>query len=192
MKVSQSALFLSTSLSRLQTGLSRWCLASSQAQRSKTPEETAIVSSQVERALREVGRGTATSLAALGLAATVTLFTAPVQAQVSFLTAPTYDTGDSPLSITFGDLDGDGDLDLAVTNSSDYPDFNGTVSVLKNNGNGTFATPQIFAVGDSPRSITFGDLDGDGDLDLATANYRSDSVSVLKNNGNGTFATAQT
>ncbi|MBC8123408.1 MAG: VCBS repeat-containing protein, partial [Gemmatimonadaceae bacterium] len=62
---------------------------------------------------------------------------------------------------------------------------------LKNNGNGTFAAPQNFVAGDAPRSITVGDLDGDGALDLATANGNSDNVSVLKNNGNGTFAAAQ-
>ena len=42
----------------------------------------------------------------------------------------------------------------------------------------------------SPRSVFAADLDGDGDQDLAVANYGSNNVSVLKNNGDGTFASA--
>jgi hypothetical protein len=38
-----------------------------------------------------------------------------------------------------------------------------------------------YAVGDAPRAVFASDLDGDGDLDLATANYSSNSVSVLLN-----------
>jgi hypothetical protein len=38
-----------------------------------------------------------------------------------------------------------------------------------------------FTVGYNPHSVTTGDLDGDGDLDLAVANEYSDTVSVLMN-----------
>jgi hypothetical protein len=62
------------------------------------------------------------------------------------------------------------------------------VSVLLNNGDGTFAAKVGYAVRDYPRSVAVGDLDGDGKPDLATANYWDDSVSVLLNNGDGTFA----
>ncbi|TAK05657.1 VCBS repeat-containing protein [Patescibacteria group bacterium] len=64
------------------------------------------------------------------------------------------------------------------------------VSVLLNNGDGTFASPVNYAVGTHPPSVFTADLDGDGDRDLVTANYDSDNVSVLLNNGNGTFAAA--
>ncbi|MBC8121893.1 MAG: VCBS repeat-containing protein, partial [Gemmatimonadaceae bacterium] len=145
-------------MSHVQASLGWWCLVSGQSQRGKTSEQiTGIVPSQVGRALKEVGRGTATSLAALGLAATVGLWAVPVHSQVSFITAPTYALGDSPQSIATGDLDGDGDLDLAVGTGNN-------VSVLKNNGNGTFAAPQTFAGGGG--SLLVGDLDGDSDLDL--------------------------
>ncbi|MBC8123835.1 MAG: VCBS repeat-containing protein, partial [Gemmatimonadaceae bacterium] len=122
-----------------------------------------------------------TSLAALGLAVIVALSTPPVQAQVSFLTTQTFAAGDFPFSITVGDLDGDGDLDLTTANSSSSYPYPSSVSVLKNNGNATFAALQYFAVGDYPSSITVGDLDKDGDLDLAAANYFSDNVTVLQN-----------
>lgn len=46
-------------------------------------------------------------------------------------------------------------------------------------GNGTSAGHMIYGVGSLPPSVT--DLDGDGDLDLATANYFGGNVSVLLN-----------
>jgi hypothetical protein len=74
-------------------------------------------------------------------------------------------------------------MDLAVANNN-----SDNVSVLLNNGNGTFATKVDYGAGDTPRSVFSSDLDGDGDMDLVVANYNSDNVSVLLNNGDGTFA----
>ncbi|MHC4732817.1 MAG: hypothetical protein ACYS6Z_19805, partial [Planctomycetota bacterium] len=45
-----------------------------------------------------------------------------------------------------------------------------------------------YGVGDGPRSVAVGDLDGDFDLDLAVANEHAYHVSVLLNDGDGTFA----
>jgi hypothetical protein len=44
--------------------------------------------------------------------------------------------------------------------------------------------------GTAPRDVVAGDFDGDGDLDVATANETSDDVSVLLGNGNGTLGSA--
>lgn len=51
------------------------------------------------------------------------------------------------------------------------------------------AAPRLFAmpVGDLPRSIVSADFNGDGHVDLATANEDSDDVSVLLGLGDGTF-----
>lgn len=54
-----------------------------------------------------------------------------------------------------------------------------------------FPSPARFTVGNAPRDITRADLDGDGVIDLATANEFSDDVSVLVGNGDGTFQPAQ-
>lgn len=49
-----------------------------------------------------------------------------------------------------------------------------------------------FAVGREPESVVVADLNQDGNLDLATANSRSDNVSVLLSNGDGTFQAQRT
>src|SRR4030065_721925 len=94
-----------------------------------------------------------------------------------------YATGVFPFSVFASDLDGDVDLDLVTANL-----FSDSVSILKNNGDGTFAAKVDYATGTVPYSVFAADLDGDGDFDLAVANLGSNTVSVLKNNGDGTFA----
>jgi FG-GAP-like repeat len=87
-------------------------------------------------------------------------------------------------SVVVRDLNGDRKPDLAVTHTG----FPGTVSVLMNAGNGTFAASVSYVVGQFPRSLDSGDLDGDGDIDLAVADFGSGNVSALLNHGDGTFA----
>jgi len=94
-----------------------------------------------------------------------------------------YTAGDGPHSVFSSDLDGDGDMDLAVAN-----EYSNNVSVLLNNGDGTFSAKTEYTAGDSPYSVFSSDLDGDGDMDLAVANGGSGNVSVLLNDGDGTFS----
>lgn len=80
-------------------------------------------------------------------------------------------------SVTVGDIDADGDLDLLTANS----DPRNTVTVHLNEG-GTFSeNSQEVIVGSDPRSVATGDVDNDGDLDFITANYLSGNVSVRLN-----------
>ena len=98
---------------------------------------------------------------------------------VSFASKQDFTTGSNPYSVSIGDVDGDGKPDLAVANSN-----SNSVSVFRNTGtSGTvsFAAKQDFTTGSGPRSVSIGDLDGDGKPDLAVANSNSNSVSVLKN-----------
>lgn len=92
-------------------------------------------------------------------------------------------TGSAPRALAATDLNGDGRIDLAVANED-----SGTVSVLRNKGDGTFAAKVDHGTGSGPRSIAASDLDGDGSPDLVVANGDSDTVSVLFNQGDGTFA----
>ncbi len=48
----------------------------------------------------------------------------------------------------------------------------------------------VFA-GTAPHFVAVGDFNNDGNLDLVSANYDSNSVSILLGNGNGTFQAAQ-
>ena len=47
----------------------------------------------------------------------------------------------------------------------------------------SFAAKADFTTGTSPRSVSIGDLDGDGKADLAVANQVSNTVSVFRNTG---------
>lgn len=57
-------------------------------------------------------------------------------------------------------------------------------------GFAAFDASGSYGVGSNPRSVFAADLDGDGDGDLAVANYGSQTVSVLFNDGDGAFAAA--
>jgi len=98
------------------------------------------------------------------------------------LGAPTYAAGSGPRAAVGGDFNRDGVLDLAVANQAD-----GTVSVLRGNGNGTFRPALTFAAGRDPRSVAVGDFNGDGKPDLAVVNSAPSTVSVLVGNGDGIF-----
>jgi hypothetical protein len=96
----------------------------------------------------------------------------------------TYDVGSLPDSVTVGDVNGDGKLDLAVANRG-----SNTVSILLGNGDGTFRAAVNYSV-NNPQSLAIGDFDRDGRLDLAVAKGSSNGVSILLGNGDGTFQTA--
>ena len=109
----------------------------------------------------------------------------PAEADSLFYPAVNYDTGDRPYSVAIGDLNGDGDPDLAVANR-----WNNNVSVLLGNGDGSFQSALNYGAGSEPFTVAIGDLNGDGDPDLAVANVVSNNVSVLLGNGDGSFQSA--
>jgi len=87
----------------------------------------------------------------------------------------TYPAVGEPGGLTIGDFDGDGNLDLAVSNvESD------SISVLTGSeGDGTFDPAVHFVVGISPDSAAAADFDGNGTADLAVA--IDGNVSILLN-----------
>ena len=89
-------------------------------------------------------------------------------------------------SVAVADVNGDGKLDLVVTN-----DGSSNVSVLLGNGDGTFkAAVSYNSGGQGAGSVEVADVNGDSKLDLVVANDGSSNVSVLLGNGDGTFQAA--
>jgi hypothetical protein len=94
-------------------------------------------------------------------------------------------TASSPpvVSMTSGDYDGDGSLDLVVSSGN-----SGFLFVYPGFGDGTFGAPSAFIAGSALYGVTTGDFDADGNLDLAVGS--GDSASVLLGNGSGGFEAA--
>jgi subtilisin-like proprotein convertase family protein len=101
---------------------------------------------------------------------------------------------DHTRSVAWGDVDGDGDLDLAVGNSGAYDGdcdcYLGEVNKVYLNEEGILQTTATWTSNDSDptMSMAWGDVDGDGDLDLAVGN--SGSANKLYLNQNGTLQRA--
>jgi len=115
---------------------------------------------------------------------TGTLSTTTLEGWAVVWSAPT--TDDFTQSVSWGDFDNDGDLDLAVAN------WTGTQNnhVYRNDGGGVFTVVWVAAeTGEESGSITWGDYDNDGDLDLAVGNTSSSKPNrVYRNNGDETFS----
>ncbi|MFQ5716266.1 MAG: FG-GAP repeat domain-containing protein, partial [Nitrospinales bacterium] len=95
------------------------------------------------------------------------------QGAPTFFAAPVdYPAGIFPFDITSADFNGDGKPDLATVNNA-----SNDVSVLLNKGDGMFLAAVNTGLGvrfgvvqPEPEGIAAGDFDGDGDVDLVTAN----------------------
>ncbi len=76
-------------------------------------------------------------------------------------------TENYPWSVKVADLDGDGDMDLAVTHWFGLGSASENALIYLNNGDGTFVTPQSYALGGDSTALILGDFNGDAALDLA-------------------------
>lgn len=104
-----------------------------------------------------------------------------LSAQTTFSTA-NLGVGIEPEGLALFDLEGDGDLDLAVT--VDAPD---RIEIYSNNaGAFTFSSSILAPQSSSPHSLVAADFDRDGDRDLAVSLQDLNQVHVHANQG-GTF-----
>jgi hypothetical protein len=96
-------------------------------------------------------------------------------------------------SLVVADFNGDGKLDLALTNY-----YKNSVLVLLGNGDGTFQPAVSYATSPGPDSVLAADFNGDGKLDLVVASGyvppslglgsgQVSQMSILLGNGDGTF-----
>jgi len=107
--------------------------------------------------------------------------TTPGAAAPAFSSASNYTVGTAPSSVTFCDLNGDGKADLAIGNET-----TNNVSVFMNllslgASPISFSANTDFTTGTFPRTVKFGDLNGDGKPDMAVANSVSATISVFLN-----------
>ena len=126
------------------------------------------------------------TLVLISLAMFAVLAPAANAAPYQFAPAVAYGVGTVPNDIARADLDGDTDLDLATPNRGST-----NVSVLLNEGDGTFGAPTTFDAGDTGVEMVLKRLDADATLDLVSANSGSHDVSVLLGNGDGSLQDRQ-
>lgn len=91
-------------------------------------------------------------------------------------------TGNQPSAVASADLNGDGRLDLVVTNQAAN-----SVSVILSKSDGTFAGHTDYRVGAGPVAVAVGDLNGDQVPDIAVVNGNDNTVSILLGLGKGVF-----
>jgi hypothetical protein len=96
------------------------------------------------------------------------------------------------LGVVAGDYDGDGDADVCVANDS-MPNL-----LFQNDGRGHFNETALFAGvayntdgrAQAGMGVDFGDLDGDGNLDVFVTTFSHDTNTAYRNLAHGVFADA--
>lgn len=112
----------------------------------------------------------------LHLTLTTLLVVGSLAAQTTFANANHLAAGPAPSAVAQGDLDSDGDRDLALT----HPAAN-VVTVNRNVGAGAVWAPGAlfaYAAGSSPSELTIDQLDGVGRVDIAVALTGANIVAV--------------
>jgi hypothetical protein len=120
---------------------------------------------------------------------TVNVVTVDAQGDFTLLPPQSFDDIIQMSSIAVTDLNGDGIPDVIISDGSGSA---AGVRVLLNDGHGKLGAdlsyPSEANAGLGPVSVIAADINGDGKMDLVTANGRDGSISVLLGNGDGTFA----
>lgn len=125
-----------------------------------------------------------------GMATSATQFTVPVPAQ-PFVPVSTDWTPLAYGSATWGDYDNDRDLDLLLTG---LDGANPVTRLHRNDGSGVFSEVQIGLPGIYDGAVAWGDMDNDGDLDLALSGTQllngtpAGFTGLYENQGSGVFA----
>ncbi len=121
----------------------------------------------------------------LALVAVAVLYSQPAVVSRSFDRMLVLETkGETSASVSLGDIDADGDLDVILAKGRHWPLVD---LILRNDGKGRFSTETLSEKADRTYSAALADLDGDGDLDIAVSNDRPDKKLIYHNDGKGHF-----
>lgn len=102
-----------------------------------------------------------------------------------------------PSGVALTDVDGDGILDIVVSNGEPsapnaLPEqgllFTTNIGVFKGNGDGTFGSVNTFGLSSNGSTgVAIGDFNGDGRADVSTADGATNTASVFLNTGEGGY-----
>lgn len=107
--------------------------------------------------------------------------------QGTLLPSNVYESGGNPGSLAAGDIEGDGDLDVIVVNSSMN---DSTISVFIGIGDGTFLPAYKLPTLLAPSDAAIADFDKDGDLDVLVTHGGAPALILFVNDGEGGLAPA--
>lgn len=124
--------------------------------------------------------------------ALLALGTTPIlAAPIAFEAHVEYSVAQNPLDATMADFNGDGLVDIAVTNTNSFTEPY-VISILRNAGSGTFNPAMFVETTEVPRCLSAGDVDDDGDQDIVVGFQSGDyRIGILHNSGAGDFGSAQ-
>lgn len=145
-------------------------------------KEARVSAANARQTLRAFAAATVTNVIVIAVVAVVAVVaTIATDAHAGFVQRQEFGVGNT-LTISWGDVDRDGDLDAAVV------DGGVPKSLYVNDGAGNFTTVQQWGGASQCFAMVFGDCDNDGDLDLAEG--RGVGLNALHtNDGSGNYTT---
>ena len=106
----------------------------------------------------------------------------------TFQSVATYATTNGPADLAFGDVNADGNVDIMTADA-----VSSSISVFLGNGSGTFNAGVSYLVEPidgfpgACSDLALGDLNGDGMLDVVTADPDTYTITSMLNQGDGSF-----